>query len=201
MKKIFVVFMSLMFITCLTGCNESQDKVNIDFIIDGESHLVQIEKGSTISKDIVPLSNKEKDVELYLDENMENKYDNGPLNGDVKIYVEQQSQELIINFQIDLIKYINVTVNPSSSSLGIIFDKGKIEEKISQFNNIICKRILLNQSEFEKIEKEENKYVINVFGYNNNSEKIIINNDGSFYYYNGSYYISNTNIIDFNNFK
>ena len=49
--------MSLMFIMCLAGCGDSQDKVNVDFVIDGKSHLVEINKGTSVSKDEqVPLS-------------------------------------------------------------------------------------------------------------------------------------------------
>ncbi len=88
MKRIFVAFMSLMFIMCLAGCNERQEKVNVDFIIDGESHLVEIDKGTSISKEIIPLTNKEEVVELYYDENMENEYNNEPLNEDIKMYVK-----------------------------------------------------------------------------------------------------------------
>ncbi len=97
MKKVFVVFMSLMFIMCLAGCNESKEKVNIDFIIDGESHLVQIDKGTAISKDIIPLSNKEEVVELYYDENMENEYDKSVLNEDLKMYVKHIGEEKLYN--------------------------------------------------------------------------------------------------------
>ena len=82
MKKLFVVFMSLMFIMCLAGCGEKKEKININFIIDGKSHLVEIDKGTSISKDIIPLSNEEEVVELYYDENMINKY-----NDEIRIII------------------------------------------------------------------------------------------------------------------
>lgn len=88
MKRLFVVFMSLMFIMCLAGCNESKEKVNIDFIIDGESHLVQIDKGSAISKDIIPLDNKNKVIELYYDEYYKQTYNNESINEDKTMYVK-----------------------------------------------------------------------------------------------------------------
>lgn len=88
MKKVFIFFMCLMFIMCLTGCSEKEKKINIDFIIDGKSHLVEINKGTSISKDIIPLSNEEEVVELYYDENMENEYDSKVLNEDSKMYVK-----------------------------------------------------------------------------------------------------------------
>lgn len=76
MKKVFLVFMSLMFIMCLAGCGEKEEKINIDFIIDGKSHLVEIDKGTSISNDMIPLSNEEEVIGLYYDENMMNKYVN-----------------------------------------------------------------------------------------------------------------------------
>lgn len=88
MKKIFLVFMSLMFIMCLFGCGENQDKINIDIIIDGKSHLVEIDKGTSISKDIIPLSNEEEVVELYYDENMVKKYSNEKIYTDTRIYIK-----------------------------------------------------------------------------------------------------------------
>ena len=32
MKKVFLVFMSLMFIMCLAGCGEKEEKINIDIL-------------------------------------------------------------------------------------------------------------------------------------------------------------------------
>lgn len=97
MKKLFVVFMSLMFIMCLAGCGEKKEKINIDFIIDGKSHLVEIDKDTSISKDIIPLSNVEEVVELYYDENMINKYNDEKIENDIKIYVKINSNKSIEN--------------------------------------------------------------------------------------------------------
>jgi len=101
MKKVFLVFMSLMFIMCLAGCGKKEEMINIDFIIDGKSHLVEINKGTSISKDIIPLSNEEEVVELYYDENMENEYDGKVLNEDSKMYVKTD-----IKINDDMIKKI-----------------------------------------------------------------------------------------------
>ena len=97
MKKVFLVFMSLMFIMCLAGCGEKEEKINIDFIINGKSYLVEIDKGTLISKDIIPLSNEEEVVELYYDENMENEYDSKVLNEDSKMYVKNMGEEKLYN--------------------------------------------------------------------------------------------------------
>lgn len=93
MKKVFMLLIVMLFGFGLVGCNESQDKINVDFIIDNKSHLVVIDKGTSISKDIIPLSNDEEVVELYYDENMENKYDDSILNEDSKMYVKNMGEE------------------------------------------------------------------------------------------------------------
>ena len=143
MKKVFLVFMSLMFIMCLAGCGEEKEKINIDFIIDGKSHLVEIDKGTSISKDIIPLSNDEEVVvELYYDENMENEYDNKVLNEDSKMYVKTdtislenylnktEQDELIIKNA--YCSYVNNLLNSSFgiNDFNIKYYLGKLTENI-----------------------------------------------------------------------
>lgn len=110
MKKVFLVFMSLIFIMCLAGCSEKEEKINIDFIVDGKSHLVEINKGTSISKDIIPLSNEEEVVELYYDENMENEYVGKVLNEDSKMYVKNMGEEKLYNEVCEA--YLNKFIKP-----------------------------------------------------------------------------------------
>lgn len=110
MKKVFLVFMSLIFIMCLAGCSEKEEKINIDFIIDGKSHLVEINKGTSISKDIIPLINEEEVVELYYDENMENEYVGKVLNEDSKMYVKNMGEEKLYNEVCEA--YLNKFIKP-----------------------------------------------------------------------------------------
>lgn len=110
MKKVFLVFMNLMFIMCLVGCGEEKEKINIDFIIDGKSHLVEIDKGTSISNDIIPLSNEEVVVKLYYDENMENEYDSKVLNEDSKMYVKNMGEEKLYNEVCEA--YLNKFIKP-----------------------------------------------------------------------------------------
>lgn len=102
--------MSLIFIMCLAGCSEKEEKINIDFIIDGKSHLVEINKGTSISKDIIPLSNEEEVVELYYDENMENEYVGKVLNEDSKMYVKNMGEEKLYNEVCEA--YLNKFIKP-----------------------------------------------------------------------------------------
>lgn len=95
---------------CLAGCSEKEEKINIDFIIDGKSHLVEINKGTSISKDIIPLSNEEEVVELYYDENMENEYVGKVLNEDSKMYVKNMGEEKLYNEVCEA--YLNKFIKP-----------------------------------------------------------------------------------------
>ena len=110
MKKLFIVFMSLIFTMCLVGCDEKEEKVNIDFIIDGKSYLVKIDKGTSISKDKIPLSTEEEVVQLYYDENMENEYDDEIINEDSKMYVKNMGEEKLYNEVCEA--YLNEFIKP-----------------------------------------------------------------------------------------
>ena len=68
MKKIIVLFMMLILSIAIVGCN-NKEKVNVNFIIDDNAVLVQLDKGSVITKDIGPLTqeNKQTEIKLYYD--------------------------------------------------------------------------------------------------------------------------------------
>ena len=87
--KLFLIFGVILFsLVGVVGCSDKESKINVDFIIDGKSHLIEIDKGTSISKDMIPLSIDEEVVGLYFDENMENEYDGKVLNEDFIIYVK-----------------------------------------------------------------------------------------------------------------
>ena len=88
MKKLFLVFMGLIFVTCLMGCKVSHERVNVNFIIAGESRLVEIDKDTSISKEIIPLNNEKVVVELYYDKEMQKQYEGKPLSEDMSMYVK-----------------------------------------------------------------------------------------------------------------
>ncbi|MBQ4570313.1 MAG: hypothetical protein IJB21_01300 [Bacilli bacterium] len=88
MKKILTIFMCLMFMMCFVGCSKSQDKIKVKFIFEDESYIVEIEKGTSINKDIIPLKNMKEDIELYYDEMYENIYNNNKIYTDMTIYVK-----------------------------------------------------------------------------------------------------------------
>lgn len=109
MKNILLLFMSLVFIICLVGCS-GKKKCTIDFIINGKSYSVKIDKGASISEDIIPLSNDQEVVELYYDEKMIVYYNNEPVEEDLKIYVNKMSKDLylmITNAKNDFLEQYN----------------------------------------------------------------------------------------------
>jgi len=63
-------------------------KVSINFIIEGTSYIVKINRGSSISKDIIPLSNKNYVVKLYYDEEDKIEYNNEGVKEGTTIFVD-----------------------------------------------------------------------------------------------------------------
>ena len=65
MKKVFLVFMSLMFIMCLVGCGEKKDfnsiEEEINYIFNMDTSDEKMIKIMNIEKEIRKLSNEEKD--------------------------------------------------------------------------------------------------------------------------------------------
>lgn len=111
MKRIcvFLLLGVLLFSIALSGCShkeeteasdftlgESQDKVNVNFIIEGTSTLVQIDQGSVITKDVLPAEDQEKTALFYYDENCEVAYNDEMIRTDVTIYVKYYSFEELI---------------------------------------------------------------------------------------------------------
>ena len=87
--KLFLILGVILFsLVGFIGCSDKESKINVNFIIDGKSHLLEIDKGTSISKDMIPLSIDEEVVGLYYDENMKNEYDGKVLNDDFIIYVK-----------------------------------------------------------------------------------------------------------------
>ena len=183
MKKVFLVFMSLMFIMCLAGCGENQEKINIDFIIDGKSHLVKIDKGTSIVKDLIPLSNDEEIIELYYDENMENEYDGKVLNEDCKIYIKTD-----IKINDDMIKrikskYVSEYLLKYNDNASI--DEVHIDKFYGVYNNAYV--LIMSNDYVEYLDVITDEVVLNYrFKYPNNNV-IKVYYDDSFYTLTSAY--------------
>ena len=56
MKRIIILLMLCIFNITLVGCKETNKKVKIDFNKDDVSKIVEVDKGTTITADIIPFS-------------------------------------------------------------------------------------------------------------------------------------------------
>lgn len=82
--------MSLIFILCLSGCNNQSNKVNINFIFEDESKVVSIDKGDIITNDIIPWQDNINNIEIYYDDKKIEKYNNEPIIEDIIIYIKEK---------------------------------------------------------------------------------------------------------------
>ncbi|MDY3899423.1 MAG: hypothetical protein SOZ32_04365 [Bacilli bacterium] len=132
MKKIIVLFMMLILSIAIVGCN-NKEKANVNFIIDGNTILVQLDKGSVITKDIVPLTkeNKQTEIKLYYDAKKKKEYNNEKIESDITIYVKE---EVVLDEETE--KYIKQCYINSlnSSETPISIDKIVIEKYYGYYN-------------------------------------------------------------------
>ena len=132
MKKIIVLFMMLILSIAIVGCN-NKEKVNVNFIIDGNTILVQLDKGSVITKDVVPLTkeNKQTEIKLYYDAKKKKEYNNEKIESDITIYVKE---EVVLDEETE--KYIKQCYINSlnSSETPVSIDKIVIEKYYGCYN-------------------------------------------------------------------
>ncbi len=134
MKKIIVLFMLLILSIAIVGCNNKEKvNVNVNFIIDDNAVLVQLDKGSVITKDIVPLTqeNKQTEIKLYYDAKKKKEYNNEKIESDITIYVKE---EVVLDEETE--KYIKQCYinNLNSSETPVSIDKIVIEKYYGCYN-------------------------------------------------------------------
>ena len=134
MKKIIVLFMLLILSIAIVGCNNKEKvNVNVNFIIDDNAVLVQLDKGSVITKDIVPLTqeNKQTEIKLYYDAKKKKEYNNEKIESDITIYVKE---EVVLDEETE--KYIKQCYINSlnSSETPVSIDKIVIEKYYGCYN-------------------------------------------------------------------
>ena len=98
MKRIIILLMLCIFNITLVGCKETNEKVKIDFNKDDVSKIVEVDKGTTITADIIPFENKIENIELYYDKTKNKKYDEEQLKKDYLAYaISLGEKSLTIN--------------------------------------------------------------------------------------------------------
>ena len=115
MKKNFLLIMLIFYFICLTGCSNT---VKIEFIIDGESKIVEMESNSIITEEIIPYEGP-FDILLYYDELYEQQYNNEKILHDTTIYIKELNPDQIyVKFVINS----EVVINKMNKNSKITFD-------------------------------------------------------------------------------
>ena len=162
MKKIIVLFMMLILSIAIVGCN-NKEKVNVNFIIDGNTILVQLDKGSVITKDIVPLTqeNKQTEIKLYYDAKKKKEYNNEKIESDITIYVKE---EVVLDEETE--KYIKQCyVNYHMAKDPVYFvtiDNVTIKYCSSSTDKCKCNNILINE---RKVKYNIHKSLLGCLGF------------------------------------
>lgn len=175
MKKIIVLVIYLFYSICLIGCNNvEKGKVIVEFIIDDASYNVEIDKGSKLVKDMVPITVNNENIELYYNDNYTNNYDDEQIESNIKIYVKIVKEDLEITKIYNLVeiyekKLVSIEDIRTIYENYIKYNKGEYTEKIP-----------------EDVEQEIIKYLKNTASYDDNDEVKV----GVFYgVINGYYFI------------
>lgn len=90
MKKIFIIFITIICISCLLGCKK---RVTINFELYGKYYPVKITQGKPISNKIIPFYNEEDEFELFYDIGLMEKYNNEEINSNIAIYIKTRKHE------------------------------------------------------------------------------------------------------------
>lgn len=152
MKKIIVLFMMLILSIAIVGCN-NKEKVNVNFIIDDNAVLVQLDKGSVITKDVVPLTkeNKQTEIKLYYDEKYEKEYNNEKIESDITIYVKLNAED-DINMVNEVCKaYFNKFIKPKRENA--VIEDVIVFEYLGTYNGVFV-GVLLDKKDCIFVEKE-----------------------------------------------
>ena len=182
--KLFLIFGVILFsLVGVVGCSDKESKINVDFIIDGKSHLIEIDKGTSISKDMIPLSIDEEVVGLYFDENMENEYDGKVLNEDFIIYVKTDvkiNDDIIKKMKSKYVSEYLLKYNENAS-----IDEVHIDKFYGVYNNAYV--LIMSNDYVEYLSVMTYEVVLNYrFEYPNNN-LIKVYYDDSFYTLTSAY--------------
>lgn len=143
MKRFFLLFMCLIFIMLLNGCNGTKNKVNINFKFSSSSKIVAVNRGTIITNDIVPCEENLNNVELYYDVDKFEAYNNEPIMNDIIIYVkfkeisdEQIKEDYLIYAQ-------------ENGEKGLMLENVQILNYYEQYDDIVIVR--MNRGAYQKI--------------------------------------------------
>jgi len=100
MKRILMVFVSLIFIICLISCNEEEkvEEINIKFVIEENIYDIKKEVNYIVNIDDIPNINEEDIEGIYYDSNYSSKYNNEVLGKDTILYVRRVKENIEVTF-------------------------------------------------------------------------------------------------------
>lgn len=162
-NKLFLIFVLFLFtILCFSCSNptnkiEESKKIDIEFIVDETSYNVEIDSGSILTFDMIPVENINYILGLYYDESYEELYNNEKITKHAKIYVKYEDltpyKEEVINLintycenlEYDHIKYSYMFIDDEVSRAIELLDCANNKEDIdlikqnciTEINNLI----------------------------------------------------------------
>jgi len=107
MKRILMVFVSLIFIICLISCNEEEkvEEINIKFVIEENIYDIKKEVNYIVNIDDIP-NISEEDIEgIYYDKEYTKEYNGEIIQDDIVLYVKTLEEKVL--FEV-VIKFNNV---------------------------------------------------------------------------------------------
>ena len=116
--KIISVTLLIYSLLFLVGCIDSSQLIQVTFRILDKEEIIEIEKNSVITKDIIPITSEYEFLGLYYDDACTNQYQSEPINHNVSLRV-------LLNY----VPHINKLTSEEKERL--------IESYLSKFNQPI----------------------------------------------------------------
>lgn len=116
MKKLLIFLINLVCAIFLIACSNEQKKINVNFVFEENHYILQIEKGSSINKDIYFFAEEIESIELYYDKEYIGKYDGENIYKDITIYVKKTG---CLNEEIEMALKKSYILNFCNNEIGI----------------------------------------------------------------------------------
>ncbi len=149
MKRIIVLLMMLILSIVLVGCN-NEEKVKVNFKVGEFSSSVEIDKGTIISKDIIPFI-QSKSKKLYYDKNYSHEYNNEKIDKNIDIYVKLSVEESIDMVDEACEAYFNRFIKPKREDA--VIEDVILFEYLGTYNGVFV-GVILDKKNCVFVEKE-----------------------------------------------
>lgn len=147
--KIFLVF-SVIFFSLVGAIGCSNEKVKINFKVGEYSSIVEIDKGTIITEDIIPFIQNEN-IKLYYDEKFLNEYNNEEIYKNIDIYLQLIDEDDINMIDKVCEAYFDRFIKPKREDA--IIEDVKLFEYLGTYNGVFV-GVLLDKKDCVFPEKE-----------------------------------------------